>query len=86
MKNINPENYNLSQRIILKQNELGELFLVIDRKSRIIMKDGKRILEMVHKIKSFDKGIKVSVLTSAPVCSKSRSYLKEKNIIIKTLS
>ena len=80
MKNIDPRKYNLSSRIQLQQNSSGHLFIVIDRKSRIIMKDGHRILEMVRTVQSVDKNQSVSVLTSAPVCSKTKLFLNENNI------
>ena len=43
------------------------------------MKDGKKILEIAKKIKT---EIKTSVFlaTTAPVCSKTRAYLKENKI------
>ena len=83
MKNIDPQKYNLSPRIRLLQNTWGHLFIVIDRKSRIIMKDGHRIMEMIKSIQSVEKGSTISVLTSAPVCSKTRQFLAEQKINIK---
>ena len=46
MKKIDPKRYNLSPRLNLQQNELNELFITIDRKSRVVMKDAHRILEL----------------------------------------
>ena len=85
MKNIDPRKYNLSPRIRLQQNSINDLFIVIDRKSRIIMKDGYRIVEIVNSIQSAEKNSAVSVLTSAPVCSKTRQFLSEGKIEIKEL-
>jgi hypothetical protein len=85
MKNIDPRKYNLSPRIRLQQNSINDLFIVIDRKSRIIMKDGYRIVEIVNSIQSAEKNSAVSVLTSAPVCSKTRQFLSERKIEIKEL-
>ena len=85
MKNIDPQKYNLSPRIRLQQNSINDLFIVIDRKSRIIMKDGYRIVEIVNSIQSAEKNSAVSVLTSAPVCSKTRQFLSERKIEIKEL-
>ena len=85
MKNIDPRKYNLSPRIRLQQNSINNLFIVIDRKSRIIMKDGYRIVEIVNSIQSAEKNSAVSVLTSAPVCSKTRQFLSERKIEIKEL-
>ena len=85
MKNVDPQKYNLSSRIRLLKNNSGDMFIVIDRKSRIIMKDGKRINELVKSIQSVEKARKISVLTSAPVCSKTRIYLSDKKIDVKEL-
>ena len=84
MKKIDPELYNLHSRVILRENK-KDIYIVIDRKSRIIMKDGHRILKIVKKIKDFETGKNVSVLSGAPVCSKTRKFLTENNIIIKSL-
>ena len=54
MKNIDPTQYNLSSRVDLRQDRPGDLLIIIDRKSRIIMKDGIRVLEMVKKINKID--------------------------------
>jgi len=85
MKKIDPKRYNLSQRLNLQQNELNELFIIIDRQSRIIMKDGHRILKMVNRIQSIEKDRHVSVLTSAPVCSKTKIFLSNHSISVKNL-
>ena len=85
MKNIDPKRYNLSPRLNLQQNELNELFIIIDRKSRVVMKDGHRIFQMVNKIQSIEKDRHISVLTSAPVCSKTRTFLSNNSISIKDL-
>ena len=84
MKKIDPKLYDLHSRIILRKNK-KYIYIVIDRKSRIIMKDGYRILEIAKKIRDFETGKNVSVLLSAPVCSKTRKFLTENNITIKSL-
>ncbi len=85
MKKIDPRRYNLSPRLNLQQNKLNELFIIIDRKSRVVMKDAHRILEMVNRIQSIEKDRYVSVLTSAPVCSKTRIFLSDNSIPVKDL-
>ena len=85
MKNIDPKRYNLSSRTILRQIGKNNIFIIIDRKSRIIMKDGKRILKQVQSIHQIHPNMTITVLTSAPVCSKTRAFLLEKNIFIKEL-
>jgi len=85
MKNIDPTQYNLSSRVDLRQDRSGGLLIVIDRKSRIIMKDGIRVLEMVKKINKIDPKKNISVRTSAPICSKTKKLLLENNITTKPL-
>jgi len=84
MKNIDPKLYDLNSRIILRENK-KDIYIVIDRKSRIIMKDGHRILEIAKKIRDFEIGKNVNVLSSVPVCSKTRKFLIKNNITIKSL-
>ena len=85
MKKIDPKRYNLSPRLNLQQNKLNELFIIIDRKSRVVMKDAHRILETVNRIQSIEKDRHVSVLTSAPVCSKTQTFLSDNSISVKNL-
>ena len=82
MINVNPKQYNLNARVRLKKSEKN-IFIVIDRKSRVVMKDGHRIFDIAKQICSFEKGIKISVLTNAPVCSKTKNFLDKNNIDIK---
>ena len=85
MKNIDPKRYSLSSRTILRQIGKNNIFIIIDRKSRIIMKDGQRIMKQARAIHQINSNMIITVLTSAPVCSKTRSFLLEKNIYIKEL-
>ncbi len=84
MKNIDPTQYNLSSRVDLRQDRSGDLLIIIDRKSRIIMKDGIRVLEMVKQINKIDPKKNISVRTSAPICSKTKKLLLENSIMIKS--
>ncbi|RPH06667.1 MAG: hypothetical protein CBC06_001350 [bacterium TMED46] len=84
MKKIDPTQYNLFSRVDLRQGKSNDIYIVINRKSRIIMKDGIKILEMVKKINKVDRNKRVSVLTSAPVCSKTKQFLLDNNTSIDT--
>ena len=84
MERIDPKLYNLHPRITLRKTK-KDVFIVMDRKSRIIMKDAYRILEIVKKIRGFETGKNVSVLSNAPVCSKTQKFLTKNNIAIKSL-
>ncbi len=85
MKNIDPKRYNLSSRTILRQIGKNNISIIIDRKSRIIMKDGQRIIKQAQAIHQINSNMIITVLTPAPVCSKTRALLLEKNIYIKEL-
>ena len=55
--------------------------IVVDRKSRIIMKDGYKIVEAVKQIKNKTNSC-VSLATTAPVCSKTIKFLNKNDIKI----
>jgi len=84
VKKVDPKLYGLHSRIILRKNK-KDIYIVIDRKSRIIMKDGYRILEIVKKIRDFEKEKNFIVLSGATVCSKTQKFLTENKITIKSL-
>lgn len=84
MKNIDPTKYNLHSRIkLLGKDE--RIFIVIDRKSRIIMKDGHRIIKIAKQINQVEVDKEVSVLSGAPVCKKTKQFLLENHIVVKSL-
>ena len=85
MKKLNPLKYGLNSRIKLFQNTDKEVFLTINRKSRVIMKDGIRIFDIAEKIKKIEPYKKFYLKTSAPVCSKCKLYLNQKNILIEPI-
>jgi hypothetical protein len=85
MKHIDPKRYKLSSRTILRQIGKNNISIIINRKSRIIMKDGQRILKQAQAIHRINSNMIITVITSAPICSKTRSFLLEKNICIKEL-
>ena len=77
-----PKKYGLNTRTVLIENERKEIIIVINRKSRIIMKDGRKILEKVRKIQQQENKI-ISVKTNAPLCSKTKQHLQENGIEIR---
>jgi len=79
MKRIDPNKYNLTSRTTLYK-KMDDIFIIIDRKSRIIMKDGYRISEQAKSIWSVEPGIRIRVATSAPMCTKTKEYLRQVNI------
>ena len=84
MKDIDSTKYNLHSRVkLLGKDE--RVFIVIDRKSRVIMKDGYRIVKMARQITQVEVEREVGVLSSAPVCKKTRKFLLENHIVVKSL-
>ena len=55
--------------------------IVIERKSRIIMKDGEKIIEKAKAIQKA-KNTPIYLQTSAPVCSKTKTHLKKHDVLI----
>mgnify|MGYP001261730720 CR=1 FL=1 len=82
MKKINPKDYNLPPRLNIQVNKKNELFYIIDRKSRIIMKDGVKIFNHVQEIRKKELSIKIILKTTAPVCSKTKAFLVEKGVSV----
>ena len=72
---LNPKNYGLPARTLLEKVDENTIALIIDRKSRIIMTDGKKLLEKVNIIKNVQPAVKVELITTAPVCSKTKTFL-----------
>ena len=85
MVNINPKKYNLPPRTKLKESSSGKIFITINRKSRVIMKDGERVLSLVKKINLVDPNKKVGILSSAPICGKTKNWLLDNGISIETI-
>ncbi len=84
MVNIDPKKYGLHQRVKLKGSG-KEIFVLIERKSRVIMKDGNRIIQMAEKIKQTNQTNKISVLSTAPVCGKTEQLLLKNSITVKKI-
>ena len=80
--NIDPKKYGLKTRTVLIENDRKEIIIVINRKSRIIMKDGRKILEKARKIQQLENKT-ISVKTDAPVCSKTKKHLQKNGIEIR---
>jgi len=79
---IDPKEYKLNSRALIKKPKQKHIVIVINRKSRIIMKDGERINKQKETINKIDPNIKISLETTAPICSKTKKYLLSKDIEI----
>ncbi len=79
---LNPKEFDLSARTLLEQMDDNLIVIVMNRKSRIIMADGKRILEKARKIKKVRRSITVALKTTAPLCSKTVRFLEDEGICL----
>ena len=81
LKEINPKSVGAPTRSVIGQDNNNHLYIIKNIKSRIIMKDGYKIVEAVKQIK-IKTNSSVSLATTAPVCSKTTSFLNENDIKI----
>lgn len=79
---IDPKIFGLSPRTMVGQLSQNHFVIIKDRKSRIIMKGGRQILEQIQQIKKHTQNSKVSLATNAPVCGKTTKYFNEEGIKI----
>jgi hypothetical protein len=77
---IKPDAYGLHSKTVLEEIAKNHVAIVINRKSRIIMSDGKKLLEKAKKIKKITPSIKVSIKISGPLCSKTAKFLSEHEV------
>ena len=85
LNRIDPKEFALHAGTVLEQADKGTIALVMDRKSRIIMADGRKIVEKAKKIQKVRPGVTVILKTSAPVCSKTLAFLDKAGIAIHSL-
>ena len=85
---IDPKLFSLPPSTKLKQVGANQFDIIIQRKSspdqapRTSAKDGKGVLAKVDKIRHHVPKAKVSLRKSAPVCSKTKAFLKERGISV----
>ena len=85
MKKIDPKEFGLPARTVLEQVDEHTVALIMDRKSRIIMADGRKIVEKAAKIQKARPKLTVVLKTSAPVCSKTLAFLDKAGIPVHSL-
>lgn len=77
---LNPQYYGLSSRVELKdlgQNKIGILKVI---KSRIIQKDALKIVDLAKQITQVDSTLKVVLVCTRNICSKSLALLEKQEI------
>jgi len=76
---LSAKDFGLPSRTVLEQR--GDTVVIrINRKSRIGMADGKKILEKARKIQIIRPSYVVALETTAPLCSKTKRFLEEEGI------
>ncbi len=81
-KKIDPKEFGIKGKTIIEEMGENAYAIVINRKSRIIMSDGIKILEKAEKMRSVIAGAEVSLSTSAPICGKTSAFLKKHSIMV----
>ena len=81
LKEINSKSVGAPTRSVIGQDNNNHLYIIKNIKSRIIMKDGHKIVEVVKQIKNKTNS-SVSLATTAPICSKTKRFLNENDIKI----
>lgn len=79
---LDPKKYGLYPRTVLEQVDINTVAIVIDRKSRLVMADGRKTAHKVLKIQEIQPEVIVVLKTSAPVCHKTVKFLKKEGIRI----
>ena len=79
---IDPKKFGISGKTFIEQVGKNHYTIVVSRKSRIIMSDGKKLLEKFNLIKKTKPGARLSLKTTTPVCGKTTVFLKDHNIDI----
>ena len=77
---VDPKLFGLPGKTIIEELDRNHYALVVDRKSRVIMADGKKLVEKAAKIKALEPGTKISLRSTAPVCSKTTRFLAGQGI------
>jgi len=81
-RRVDPKEFGITGKIIIEQKARNHYAIAISRKSRIIMADGRKLLEKFNLIKKAKPDVKLSLETTTPVCSKTTAFLKDHGIDI----
>ena len=79
LKEINPLSVGAPPRSKLAIDLNKNVYIIKNINSRIIMKDGMKIVDIAKSIQ-VQKNTKKYLATTAPVCSKTKKYLEENQI------
>ena len=85
-ESVDPKKFGLPARTVLEQISSDAISIVMQRKSRIIMADGKKIVEKARKIQDVLPEVAISLKTSAPICRKTVIFLEGEGVKVILLS
>jgi hypothetical protein len=77
---LDSKTFGLSAGTTLEQIDEDTLAILIKRKSRIVMTDGKKLLDKAARIRTVRPELHVVLKTTAPVCSKTLQFLEKNNL------
>ena len=78
--NINPNTLGLTNQTKIISDGEQHYFILKDRKSRIIMKDGHQVLNQAKMIRKIISGATISLATPAPECTKTSRFFNKNGI------
>ncbi len=81
---LNLQNIKIPRGTEVKESR-GKIYIIKERKSRVIMRDGEKIAALAHDIGAQNPGKELVFKTNAGICSKTRAFLLERNISTETL-
>jgi len=79
---LNPSAYNLPARVKLRVVGDNHIAIVKLIKSRIIQKDATKIVEISRQIQAVEPAMRVSLVCSSAICSKSLALLQREGISV----
>ena len=77
---LDSKSLDLPPQTVVEEINKNTLAIVLNRKSRIIMADGEKILAKAATILEAKPGCRIMLKTTAPVCSKTLKFLGDQGI------
>jgi len=77
---VDPRKFGLPARTNLEKTGKNRFSIIIERKSRIVMKDGQQILNKANILREMIPGAKIDLKITGPLCSKTLAFLKDHEI------
>lgn len=81
-KRVDPQKFGLPRKTLVEQINKKHFAIVINRKSRVIMSDGKKILDKAAMIRKREPDSEISLKITGPICRKTKKFLAEHGIAL----